>query len=319
MSKSTRIGSFSSCRVQQLVLILCIAATLSGCASAATPQPTLTQVAVAPSATTVQTAAPVQTSTAQAANSDPFAYCNVIGTIDAPDARYTGEKMPMSIVEGMVKAGLVADDAPQQIKENAVWRCMDNSVWVCPMGANIPCDEKADTSQTPSAALTDFCQANPSADVIPATVSGRTTIYEWHCQAGKPVVGKQVLHADAQGFIADFWHSLATTTLPSQGVVVTIRVADKEQYKIRLTDPADIEIARKLLAGEEAPSIPNGVVLRGDPDVNTGYHWHIDPATLEFADMTTEVCDGLPSDVEQGTITSDRYCPWSAKVIAIGD
>ena len=31
----------------------------------------------------------------------------------------------------------------------------------------------------------------------------------------------------------------------------------------------------------------------------------------------TEVCDGRPSDVEKRVITSDRYCPWSAKVVAI--
>jgi hypothetical protein len=105
----------------------------------------------------------------------------------------------------------------------------------------------------------------------------------------------------------------------TEGVVVTFRVADREEYRIRLTDPADIDIARKLLAGEEAPTIPNGVVVRGDPDVNEGYSWHIDPASFEFADFTVEVCDGLPSDVEQGSITSDRYCPWASEVIAIDE
>jgi hypothetical protein len=111
----------------------------------------------------------------------------------------------------------------------------------------------------------------------------------------------------------------ASPTPNEDGVVVTFRVADREEYKIRLTDPADIEIARRLLAGEEAPRIPNGVVVRGDPDVNEGYSWHIDPASVEFADVTVEVCDGLPSDVEEGSITSDRYCPWSAEVIAIDE
>jgi hypothetical protein len=105
----------------------------------------------------------------------------------------------------------------------------------------------------------------------------------------------------------------------AEGVVVTFRVADKEDYKIHLTDPADIEIARKLLAGEEAPRIPNGTVVRGEADVNTGYTWHIDPATVEFADFTMEVCDGLPSDVEQGLITSEQYCPWSAVVVSIDE
>ena len=60
-------------------------------------------------------------------------------------------------------------------------------------------------------------------------------------------------------------------TPQKEGVVVTFRVADVEEYKIRLTDPADMEIAHKLRAGEEAPRIPNGVVIRGDPDVDVGY------------------------------------------------
>jgi hypothetical protein len=100
-------------------------------------------------------------------------------------------------------------------------------------------------------------------------------------------------------------------------VVVTLRVADAEEYRIRLTNPDDIAVAQKLLSGAVAPRIPNGRVVRGDPDVNVDYSWHIDPASVEFADTTTEVCDGRPSDVEKGTITSEWYCPWSAQVVAI--
>ena len=34
---------------------------------------------------------------------------------------------------------------------------------------------------------------------------------------------------------------------------------------------------------------------------------------------TTEVCDGLPSDVEANVITFDRYCPWQAEVIDVAE
>ena len=105
----------------------------------------------------------------------------------------------------------------------------------------------------------------------------------------------------------------------NEGAVVTFLVAGSEQYKIEITDPANLEIARNLLAGNEGPKIPNGIVVRGDPGVNEGYSWHIDPDSLEFADMTTEVCDGLPSDVENEIITSDHYCPWAAEVVAIDE
>ncbi|GAB4194610.1 MAG: hypothetical protein OHK0022_10810 [Roseiflexaceae bacterium] len=103
------------------------------------------------------------------------------------------------------------------------------------------------------------------------------------------------------------------------GVIVTLRVAESETYRILLTDPVDIAAARKLLGGEQGPAIPNGKVVRGDPDVNTGYSWHIDPNSVEFVDMTIEVCDGRPSDVEQQIITSEQFCPWAAKVVAVED
>jgi hypothetical protein len=103
---------------------------------------------------------------------------------------------------------------------------------------------------------------------------------------------------------------------PAGAVIVTFRVADREEFKALVTDPANVAIVRDLLAGKEAPGIPNGRIVY-QTGVNTGYHWSMDPTDIEFADTTTEVCDGLPSDVEKRAITSDRYCPWSAKVIAI--
>ncbi len=107
------------------------------------------------------------------------------------------------------------------------------------------------------------------------------------------------------------------TTPEPAGVVVTFLVAGREEYRILLTDAADIAIARRLLAGDTAPAIPNGLVLRDGPGENLGYSWHIDPESVEFADLAIEVCDGLPSDVEKAASTSDHYCPWAAKVIAI--
>ena len=57
--------------------------------------------------------------------------------------------------------------------------------------------------------------------------------------------------------------------------------------------------------------------MRGETGVNPGYSWSIDTESVEFADVTTEVCDGLPSHVEDGTLTGNQYCPWSAEVVAI--
>ncbi len=99
--------------------------------------------------------------------------------------------------------------------------------------------------------------------------------------------------------------------------VATFEVAGGEMFKVELATPELEQHARALLAGENLSAIPNGIVVRDSPGVNAPWSWHIDPATLEFAFATTEVCDGIPSYVEDEIVTSDYFCPWSAKVIAV--
>jgi hypothetical protein len=106
------------------------------------------------------------------------------------------------------------------------------------------------------------------------------------------------------------------SSYPDGSVIVTFKVIN-EKYRILVTSPDNIAIVEALLVGDPAPSIPNGLVVRGDTSVNKGWSWHIDPDSLEFADVTTEVCDGKPSYVEQDIITSDYFCPWSAQVVAV--
>lgn len=110
------------------------------------------------------------------------------------------------------------------------------------------------------------------------------------------------------------------TSSPSvpAAVIVTIDTGG-ETFRILLTQPDDIAIARALLAGTSRSNIPNGRVIRGDPGVNTGYSWHIDPNDIEWAEVTMELCDGNPSDVENNAISGDRFCPWFARVTAIED
>ncbi len=141
---------------------------------------------------------------------DPFAYCAAVGTVDAPDARYNGPEMPDSVVQGLIQQGVVSADAPPDFQKTAVWRCMDGQVWACHFGANLPCLEQADRSEEPTEAMKEFCEANPTADGIPAAVTGRATVYQWTCNAGKPEVVRQVFHADPQGYLAEFWYELTS-------------------------------------------------------------------------------------------------------------
>jgi hypothetical protein len=107
------------------------------------------------------------------------------------------------------------------------------------------------------------------------------------------------------------------TTTPSVApVIVIFEVDGDERFRALLTDPADIAIARQLLAGEDAPTIPDGRIVH-TTGVNTGYSWSLDPNDIRFTDETDADCDGSPSDVESGQMTNDRYCPSAADVVAI--
>ena len=202
------------------ILIPLLVIALSACASQATPTAataaptnppanTLAPTAVPPSPTV--TTAPTQASgaTPQAGSyTDPFAYCAAAGTADTPDVRYTGPRMPDVVAQGLRKASGASADAPiEMFTTGAYWRCMDGKVYACTVGANLPCDSKANTDKTPTQPEIDFCQANPS-DFIPAYITGHDTIYIWRCKAGKAEIDSQGFHVDKQGYIVEIWYEI---------------------------------------------------------------------------------------------------------------
>jgi hypothetical protein len=144
---------------------------------------------------------------------DPFVYCAAVGTIDAPDARYTGPALPEAVARGLQAALDLPAAAPlEPLLRNAIWRCMDGKVYACTIGANLPCAEKADTRTAPSAAVREFCQENPGADVIPMAVSGRATVFEWRCADARPTIVRQLAQPDAAGYLANIWYPIERAT-----------------------------------------------------------------------------------------------------------
>lgn len=172
--------------------------SLAGCS---TPTPP-------PVPTAVPTAVPTQAPT-PASFTDPFAYCAAVVNIDSPDARYTGAKVPDSVIDGLMKAmQMPAGSDRAAFAARAQWRCMGGKVYGCNVGANIPCGEKANVDKAPTAEMKEFCTAMPSADVIPAAVTGRATVYSWRCTAGQPAIDKELTKPDARGFLTSFWYEV---------------------------------------------------------------------------------------------------------------
>ena len=79
--------------------------------------------------------------------------------------------------------------------------------------------------------------------------------------------------------------------------------------------------------GQQNPSDPrcglhvNGKIASGNGGFNTNWNWYLLPDTVVMSSFSTEVCDGLPSDVERDGVNFDagRFCPSSSYILALGD
>lgn len=111
---------------------------------------------------------------------------------------------------------------------------------------------------------------------------------------------------------------VSTRPKEPSGWLFTIDV-NGEKFKVLVKNPLVAEELRKILRGERS-GIVNGELRRGDGGFNKPWSWHLDPDTVEVADVTIELCDGMPSFVESELDywlnVVKRYCPWNTRVVA---
>lgn len=103
-------------------------------------------------------------------------------------------------------------------------------------------------------------------------------------------------------------------TSPSAAAVATFAVGG-ETFRVALTSAEQVAAARAAQHGGPA-RIPVGRIAVGT-QVNAGWSWHLEDLT--FAEVTIELCDGRPSDVERAGVqfAGGRFCPWTATVVRI--
>lgn len=131
---------------------------------------------------------------------DPVPYCRAVGTIDKPDARYSGPKLPGWMAK---KLNLKPDQGKMM-----EWRCANGMVLACVYGANLPCGSKAVTSQKPTQAIIDYCRQNPDSQFVPMVVTGHETTVSWACHGPRPAVLSS-MPVDSQGYARAHWHEVS--------------------------------------------------------------------------------------------------------------
>lgn len=132
-----------------------------------------------------------------------------------------------------------------------------------------------------------------------------------------PQVGKQIDKSD-------YRLELTVSKKPqlSGGIVATFDVVG-EEYSIFITNDETIQQVYAVQRGESQARIPSGRLIKGIEPYNSPWNWHIDSEDIHMAEMTIELCDGTPSQVEANldywVNTVQRFCPWSANIVNIQD
>jgi hypothetical protein len=108
--------------------------------------------------------------------------------------------------------------------------------------------------------------------------------------------------------------------LPGEGVYATFLVAGSETYHASITNPDGIDQAIALWQGTSTATIPVGQLVCAPAPWSCPWSFHQDPASIQFAEVAVEVCDGTPSYVEEHCAQfGDQYCPWAAELVDLRD
>lgn len=106
--------------------------------------------------------------------------------------------------------------------------------------------------------------------------------------------------------------------LPTE-ILATFNV-EGEIFHAWISNSGAIVQAISLWQGTSAATIPNGQLVFAPVAWNAPWSWYLDPASIRFAQLTLEQCDGRPSYVEtSGPAFGPVYCPWSAVMTGLED
>jgi hypothetical protein len=107
-----------------------------------------------------------------------------------------------------------------------------------------------------------------------------------------------------------------------QGGAEIVVEVNGEAFRLWSESPSFIEHAAKLKASGKAGTAMFRVVLAGT-DCDPQWSWHVDAKEMAWPDVTMELCDGRPSDIERDVPRwiedVKSYCPWSARVRDVED
>jgi hypothetical protein len=118
---------------------------------------------------------------------------------------------------------------------------------------------------------------------------------------------------------------VSTNIIPSsseiQGKSFILQTANGDNFKVYATDPEAIQLLTDNYYGLNNMFVMGRLVI-GNGGFNSPWSWHLDPDHVTMAEFAIELCDGTPSEVEHNLpywlFQVETFCPWSSKVVEIG-
>jgi hypothetical protein len=97
--------------------------------------------------------------------------------------------------------------ADDEFANQAVFRCMRGKIFVCLMGANLPCVKM--NAARDNAGADAYCRGNPNADSpVPAAATGHDAVYSYRCHNGRAEITGEPWKLDERGFATKLWAEL---------------------------------------------------------------------------------------------------------------
>lgn len=90
--------------------------------------------------------------------------------------------------------------------EETVYRCVNDTVYMCRMCNGSCCDKLDANRNIPS--VDQYCREHPNSSFVPLAFSGHNSKFSWAC-AGRRAVVNHVERTDQRGFRADSWMPVA--------------------------------------------------------------------------------------------------------------
>jgi hypothetical protein len=102
---------------------------------------------------------------------------------------------------------------------------------------------------------------------------------------------------------------------PTEAYFVVQQPPRTSTFVFKLTDPAKIQQARTIVA-TYASKIVSGTIIKQPVYYNPGWSFHFDPKSINFADITVELCDNTAEGIESDLDNSwPQWCPWNGRVL----